>query len=77
LGAFTSAAAWKSPVTLPFTPLAATVGFVPLPGTYFVFLFGITVTYLIVVELVKRRLMRTLLGLDSKSVTPASQRPPL
>jgi P-type Mg2+ transporter len=66
---------------LPFTPLAGPLGFVPLPGTYFVFLFGITVTYLIVVELVKRRLMRTLLGIDDDTpadtpVTSASQRPP-
>jgi Mg2+-importing ATPase len=67
---------------LPFTPLAAPLGFVPLPGTYFVFLCGITATYLIVVELVKRRVMGPLLGIDNAtseatSVTPASQRPPL
>ena len=62
---------------LPFTPLAATLGFVPLPGTYFVFLGGVTVTYLVLVEVVKRRLMRELLGMRSatpvaQSVTPAS-----
>ena len=50
-------------VILPFTPLAATLGFVPLPGTYFLFLGGVTITYLLLVEVVKRRLMRTLLGL--------------
>jgi magnesium-transporting ATPase (P-type) len=49
-------------VILPFTPLAATLGFVPLPGAYFVFLGGVTMTYLVLVELVKRRLMRKLLG---------------
>ena len=49
-------------VALPFTPLAATLGFVPLPGTYFVFVGGVTITYLALVELVKRRLMRKLLG---------------
>ena len=64
-------------VLLPFTPLAVTLGFVPLPGAYFVFLGGVTLTYLILVQLVKRRLMRTLLGTDpaaplAKSVTPAS-----
>jgi Mg2+-importing ATPase len=64
-------------VILPFTPLAATLGFVPLPGAYFVFLGGATVTYLILVELVKRRLMRRLLGMGpastlATSVTPAS-----
>ncbi|HXJ78705.1 MAG TPA: magnesium-translocating P-type ATPase [Candidatus Methylomirabilis sp.] len=62
---------------LPFTPLAATLGFVPLPGAYFVFLGGATITYLILVEVVKRRLMRRLLGLGpasplAKSDAPAS-----
>jgi P-type Mg2+ transporter len=62
---------------LPFTPLAAAIGFVPLPGMYFVFLGGVTVTYLVLVEVVKRRLMRELLGMRSatpvaQSVTPAS-----
>ena len=47
---------------LPFTPLAATLGLVPLPGAYFVFLGAVTMTYLVLVELVKRRLMRKLLG---------------
>jgi Mg2+-importing ATPase len=47
---------------LPFTPLATTLGFVPLPGAYFVFLGGVTMTYLVLVEIVKRRLMRKLLG---------------
>jgi Mg2+-importing ATPase len=64
-------------VILPFTPLAATLGLVPLPGAYFVFLGGVTMTYLALVEVVKRRLMRTLLGMDpappvTRSVTPAS-----
>ena len=64
-------------VVLPFTPLAATLGFVPLPGAYFVFLGGVTVTYLVLVEVVKRRLMRKLLGTGpatpaTKSVTSAS-----
>src|SRR4029453_6275804 len=36
---------------LPFTPLAATLGFEPLPGAYFVFLGGVTMTYLVLVEL--------------------------
>jgi Mg2+-importing ATPase len=64
-------------VILPFTPLASTLGFVPLPGAYFVFLGGATVTYLILVESVKRRLIRKLLGIGpaspvATSVTPAS-----
>jgi len=64
-------------VILPFTPLASTLGFVPLPGAYFVFLGGATTTYLILVELVKRQLMRTLFAIGpatpaATSVTPAS-----
>src|SRR5207245_3013232 len=64
-------------VVLPFTPLAATLGFVPLPGAYFVFLGGVTITYLVLVEMVQRRLMRKLLGtgperVEAKSATPAS-----
>jgi Mg2+-importing ATPase len=64
-------------VTLPFTSLAATLGFVTLPGAYFVFLGGVTLTYLVLVEVVKRRLMRRLLGVGPAtiamtSVTPAS-----
>src|SRR5207245_10005250 len=60
-----------------FTPLSATLGFVPLPSAYSVFLGGVTVTYLVLVELVKRRLMRKLLGTGpttpaTKSVTSAS-----
>jgi Mg2+-importing ATPase len=56
-------------VLLPFTPLAATIGFVPLPGAYFVFLGGVTLTYLVLVELVKRRLMRKLLGTGPASAS--------
>jgi Mg2+-importing ATPase len=64
-------------VILPFTPLAATLGFVPLPAAYFVFLGGVTLTYLLLVEVVKRRLMRRLLGLGPapsarSSLAPAS-----
>ncbi len=45
---------------LPFSPLATVLGFTPLPVLYFLFLIGMTVTYLLLVELVKRRLMRQL-----------------
>ena len=41
---------------LPYTPLAGLLGFVPLPPLYFVFLTLATLTYLGLVELVKRRL---------------------
>ncbi len=43
---------------LPYTPLAAPLGFTPLPALYFLFLLGMIVVYLLLVELVKRRLMR-------------------
>jgi Mg2+-importing ATPase len=54
-------------VILPFTPLAAALGLVPLPGAYFVFLGGVTATYLVLVEVVKRRLMDQLLGIGRGS----------
>ncbi len=47
-------------VILPFTPLAGVLGFTPLPVKYYVFLGAATITYLILVELVKRRLMKRL-----------------
>jgi Mg2+-importing ATPase len=47
---------------LPFTALAPTLGFVPLPPTYFLFLGGATMTYLVLVELVKRRLIKRLVA---------------
>ena len=43
---------------LPFTPLAASLGFVPLPGLFFLLLATMTLTYLLLVELVKRRVMK-------------------
>jgi Mg2+-importing ATPase len=43
---------------LPFTPAAAALGFVPLPGRFFVFLLAIAGSYLVCVEAVKRRLLR-------------------
>jgi Mg2+-importing ATPase len=49
-------------IMLPFTSLGNTLGFTPLPLAFFLFLTGATVTYLLLVELVKRRLMRRLLA---------------
>ncbi|HEV2667708.1 MAG TPA: magnesium-translocating P-type ATPase, partial [Blastocatellia bacterium] len=43
---------------LPFTSLGKLLGFTPAPLSYFVFLVAATGTYLLLVELVKRRLMR-------------------
>ena len=47
-------------VLLPFSPLGPLLGFVALPFSYFIFLAAATATYLLLVELVKRRLMRKL-----------------
>jgi Mg2+-importing ATPase len=49
-------------IGLPFTPLGATLGFLPLPVAYFVFLALATGTYLLLVELVKARVLGHLLA---------------
>ena len=51
---------------LPFTPLAALLGFAPLPAGYFAFLAGAVATYLALVEVVKRRVMARLLDRESR-----------
>lgn len=43
---------------LPYTPLAGPLGFTPLPPLYFLFLAGMVIIYLLLVQLVKQRLMR-------------------
>ena len=46
-------------LALPFIPFVARLlGFVPLPGLYFLFLAAMTLTYLLFVEAVKRPIMR-------------------
>ncbi|AGP39571.1 magnesium-translocating P-type ATPase [Sorangium cellulosum] len=45
-------------IALPYSPFAGLLGFVPLPPGFFVFLTGATLTYLAIVEAVKRALMR-------------------
>jgi Mg2+-importing ATPase len=47
-------------IALPFTPLAAPLGFTPLPALYFLFLASMIILYLLCVEAVKRWLMRRL-----------------
>ncbi|HSM85387.1 MAG TPA: magnesium-translocating P-type ATPase [Candidatus Limnocylindrales bacterium] len=42
---------------LPFTPVAADLGFTPLPAIYYAFLAVATATYLMLVEAAKRRLL--------------------
>src|SRR5579885_312896 len=49
-------------MALPYTPLGSLIGFAPLPAAFIVFLLLATGTYLMLVELVKRRLMRRLVG---------------
>ena len=55
-------------IVIPFTSLGKILGFVPLPFAFFLFLVGASGTYLLLVELVKRRLMRRLLGSGSSGV---------
>jgi Mg2+-importing ATPase len=45
-------------IVLPYSPLAGPLGFTPLPVLYFLFLVVLTTVYLLLVQLVKRRLMR-------------------
>ena len=45
-------------MVLPYTPFAVPLGFTPLPAMYFLYLIVMTVIYLLLVELVKRPLMR-------------------
>jgi len=45
-------------VILPYSPLAGLLGFRALPLTYFLFLGPLTATYLVLVEIAKRRLLR-------------------
>jgi Mg2+-importing ATPase len=52
---------------LPQTAVAGALGFAPLPPAYFAFLLGVVGTYLVIVEMVKRRVMLRLLA---GAVTP-------
>ena len=47
---------------IPYTPLAGPLKFVPLPGLYYLFLAIMIIAYLLLVEVVKRRLMRRLVS---------------
>ena len=48
-------------ILLPYSRFAHDLGFVPLPAGFFVFLLCATATYLVLVEIVKRKLMAKLL----------------
>jgi Mg2+-importing ATPase len=45
-------------MALPFAPFASLLGFTPMPLSYYVFVMAVTAVYLLLVEIVKRRLMR-------------------
>lgn len=45
-------------LVIPYSPLANTLGFTPLPGSFYAFLAGATGTYLLLVEIAKRLLFR-------------------
>jgi Mg2+-importing ATPase len=45
-------------IALPFTPIGGDLGFTPLPAVYFAFLAAATATYLLLVEVAKRFLVR-------------------
>jgi Mg2+-importing ATPase len=47
---------------LPQTPAAGALGFAPLPPAYFAFLLSVVGTYLVIVEIVKRKVMQRLLS---------------
>jgi P-type Mg2+ transporter len=49
-------------IVIPYTALGGLLGFTALPGTFLLFLAAASVTYLLLVEVVKRRLMRRLVG---------------
>lgn len=54
--AFTTVAIVVIGMLLPFSPLAAILGFTPLPAPFFAFLALATLTYLLLVEIAKRQL---------------------
>jgi Mg2+-importing ATPase len=49
-------------LAIPLSPFARGLGFVPLPGAYYLFLVAATVTYLGLVEVVKRLVLRRALA---------------
>lgn len=61
----TSLAVVAIAVTLPFTPLAGYLGFVPPPPLFFLILAGTVLVYLAMVEAVKRRFYARLVRVDT------------
>jgi Mg2+-importing ATPase len=54
-------------VIVPYSPLAEPLGFVALPAGFYAFLAAATLTYLVLVQIVKRRLMARLLAERKRS----------
>ncbi len=59
--AITTIATVVAAIVLPFSPVAEMLGFSPLPPIYFAALFAMVVPYLILVEIMKRKLFRSYL----------------
>jgi P-type Mg2+ transporter len=72
--ALTTVAAVAVGVILPYTPLGGPLGFVALPAGFYVFLILATLTYLALVQVVKRRLMARLLGERSRHAPATATR---
>lgn len=62
-------------VYLPFSTLALSLGFTPLPGSYFIFLVLLTLAYLALVEFVKKRLMWRWLDAAAHPESQTEQQP--
>ena len=60
--ALSAGGALATGLILPFTPIAAALGLVPVPLPYFAYVAGVVVAYLLVVEVVKRRTMARVLA---------------
>lgn len=60
---------------LPFTPLASLLGFALLPATFLLLLVAVAGSYLVVVELVKGRVMRSLSSSGAPGASPLAADP--
>ena len=52
-------------LVLPLTPVARPLGLMPMPAAFFMFLVGVLVTYLSIVEVVKHHVIRRLIPTDT------------
>ena len=61
-------------VALPATGLGQDLGFTPLPPAFFAFLAAATATYLLLVELAKRRFMGAMVAKSRDELTSINRR---